>query len=83
MLVSVASSKACTVACTSRDFASMTALSLLANAYVKPVVDEDEVADRDWMQMAWLLRHELPDLFIEMLLVLRAKARAVEFTHTP
>ena len=25
---------------------------------------------------AWLLRHELPDLFIEMLLVLRAKARA-------
>jgi hypothetical protein len=39
-------------------------------------VDLDEVADQDWMQMAWTLRHELPDLFIEMLLVLRAKARA-------
>ena len=26
--------------------------------------------------MAFTLRHELPDLFIEMLLVLRAKARA-------
>ena len=28
------------------------------------------------MQLAWLLKHECPDLFIEMLLVLRAKARA-------
>jgi hypothetical protein len=50
--------------------------ALLASAYVKPRVEEDEVADQDWMQLAWLLRHELPDLFIEMLLVLRAKARA-------
>lgn len=50
--------------------------ALLASAYVKPRVEEDEVADQDWMQMAWLLRHECPDLFIEMLLVLRAKARA-------
>lgn len=50
--------------------------ALLASAYVKPRVDEDEVADQDWMQLAWLLRHECPDLFIEMLLVLRAKARA-------
>jgi len=30
------------------------------------------------MQLAWLLRYENPDLFIEMLLVLRAKARAFE-----
>lgn len=50
--------------------------ALLANAYVKPAVDEDEVADRDWMQLAWLLRHDCPDLFVEVLLVLRAKARA-------
>lgn len=49
---------------------------LLASGYVRPRVELDEVADQDWMQMAWLLRHELPDLFIEMLLVLRAKARA-------
>jgi hypothetical protein len=34
------------------------------------------VADQDWMELAWILRYELPDLFIEMLLVLRAKARA-------
>ena len=50
--------------------------ALYQSAYVRPRVDLDEVADPDWMQMAWLLRHELPDLFIEMLLVLRAKARA-------
>jgi hypothetical protein len=50
--------------------------ALLASAYVRPRVDEDEIADQDWMQLAWLLRHKCPDLFIEMLLVLRAKARA-------
>lgn len=52
--------------------------SLRANAYARPRVEQDEIADQDWMQMAWLLRYELPDLFIEMLLVLRAKARAFE-----
>ena len=50
--------------------------ALLASAYVKPRLEQDEVADQDWMQMAWLLRYECPDLFIEMLIVLRAKARA-------
>ena len=50
--------------------------ALLASAYVKPKLDEDEVADQDWMQMAWTLRYQCPDLFVEMLLVLRAKARA-------
>ncbi len=50
--------------------------ALLASAYVKPRVDQDEIADQDWMELAWLLRHKIPDLFIEMLLVLRAKARA-------
>ena len=48
---------------------------LLASGYVQPRVDLDEVADRDWMQMAWLLRYECRDLFIEMLLVLRAIER--------
>ncbi len=52
--------------------------ALLASAYVKPRVEQDEVADQDWMELAWLLRHECPDLFIEMLIVLRAKARAFE-----
>ena len=51
---------------------------LRANAYASPRLDEDEVADSDWMQLAWLLRYQNPDLFIEMLLVLRAKARAFE-----
>ncbi len=50
--------------------------ALLGSTYIKPRVEEDEVADQDWMQLAWILRYKLPDLFIEMLLVLRAKARA-------
>jgi hypothetical protein len=50
--------------------------ALFASAYAKPKLDEDEVADQDWMQMAWTLRYKCPDLFVEMLLVLRAKARA-------
>ena len=50
--------------------------ALRANAYARPRVERDEVADQDWMELAWLLRYELPDLFIEMLIVLRAKARA-------
>ncbi|WP_198970559.1 hypothetical protein [Xylophilus sp. ASV27] len=49
---------------------------LMASAYVQPRVTLDEVADGDWMQLAWLLRYECRDLFIETLLVLRAKARA-------
>ncbi len=52
--------------------------ALMASAYVKPKVEQDEVADQDWMQLAWILRYELPDLFIETLLVLRAKARAFD-----
>ena len=50
--------------------------ALLACAYVKPILQQDEVADGDWMQLAWILRYEIPDLFIEMLMVLRAKAVA-------
>jgi hypothetical protein len=51
---------------------------LYANAYAKPRMDEDEVADQDWMQLAFTLRYQCVDLFIETLLVLRAKARAFE-----
>lgn len=54
---------------------------LLAKAYEKPKLEQDEIADKDWMQLAWLLRYELPDLFIEMLLVLRAKASAFDAGH--
>ena len=52
--------------------------ALLASAYSKPVVEQDEVADQDWMELAWILRYKTPDLFIEMLLVLRAKSRAFD-----
>ena len=52
--------------------------ALLGSAYVKPRIEQDEVADHDWMELAWLLRHQCPDLFTEMLMVLRAKARAFE-----
>ena len=50
--------------------------ALLATAYAKPQLQQDEVADGDWMQLAWVLRYQVPDLFIEMLMVLRAKAAA-------
>jgi hypothetical protein len=52
--------------------------ALLASAHVRPVLHHDEVADSDWMELAWLLRYQCPDLFSEMLLVLRAKARRGE-----
>jgi hypothetical protein len=55
--------------------------ALLASAHVRPRVDQDEIADQDWMELAWLLRHQCPDLFIEMLLVLRAKARAFDLAQ--
>ncbi len=50
--------------------------ALQASAYEQPRVEQDEIADRDWMELAWILRYQSPDLFIEMLTVLRAKARA-------
>lgn len=52
--------------------------ALLSSAYVRPRLEQDEVADQDWMELAWLLRYRCPDLFIETLLVLRAKVRAFE-----
>ena len=50
--------------------------ALQASAYEPARVEQDEVSDRDWMELAWILRYQNPDLFIEMLTVLRAKARA-------
>ena len=52
--------------------------ALQAVAYERPSLERDEIADHDWMELAWLLRYELPDLFIEMLTVLRVKARAYD-----
>ena len=63
---------------TEDDGAMLTEDQLLGSAYVQPRVTQEEVADRDWMHLAWLLRYECRDLFIETLLVLRAKARAFD-----
>jgi hypothetical protein len=52
--------------------------ALLDTAYARPKLEQDEVADRDWMELAWILRYQAPELFIEMLMVLRAKAAAHE-----
>ena len=52
--------------------------TLRGATYARARIERDEVADQDWMELAWILRYELPDLFIEMLLVLRAKARAFD-----
>lgn len=54
----------------------MSKSALQATAYARPNLEQDEIADHDWMELAWLLRYQCPDLFIEMLSVLRAKARA-------
>lgn len=54
----------------------MSESELLASAYLNPRVHLDEVADQDWMELAWRMRYECPDLFTETLLVLRAQARA-------
>lgn len=60
------------------DGQSLSETALYQSAYVKPVLDHEEVADQDWMELAWLLRYQNPDFFIEMLLVMRAKLRAFE-----
>lgn len=40
------------------------------------VLSRAEVADGDWMETAWILRHELPDAFDEMVSILRDQALA-------
>lgn len=60
------------------DGAMLSEDELFATLYARPKLDLDEVADGDWMQLAWLLRYECRDLFVETLLVLRAKARAFD-----
>jgi hypothetical protein len=57
--------------------------ALLASAYASPRLELDEVADGDWMQLAWHLRYECPDLFTETLLVMRAQARALALGLDP
>lgn len=51
---------------------------LLSLADLKPRVEQSEVADQDWMELAWILRYECTDLFVEVLPLLRAQARVFD-----
>jgi len=37
----------------------------------RPKVSRSEIADRDWMETAWVLRYELPDIFEQIVITLR------------
>jgi hypothetical protein len=37
----------------------------------RPKVSRSEVADHDWMETAWVLRYELPDIFEQVVIALR------------
>ncbi|EXI78554.1 MAG: hypothetical protein AW10_02906 [Candidatus Accumulibacter appositus] len=44
----------------------------------RPFLSHSEVGDQDWMELTWLLRYEHPEIFRDVLLILRARARAEE-----
>ncbi|MEF8720347.1 MAG: hypothetical protein V5B35_06730 [Candidatus Accumulibacter necessarius] len=44
----------------------------------RPFLNHSEVNDHDWMELAWTLRYQHPEIFREVLLILRARARAEE-----
>ena len=44
----------------------------------RPFLNYSEVDDHDWMELAWTLRYQHPEIFREVLLILRARARAEE-----
>ena len=41
-------------------------------------VDQEEIADHDWMEFTWLLRTHCPDILIEVMVILRARVKAFE-----
>ncbi|MEF8753608.1 MAG: hypothetical protein V5B60_06640 [Accumulibacter sp.] len=43
-----------------------------------PFLSHSEVNDHDWMELAWTLRYQQPEVFREVLLILRARARTEE-----
>ena len=52
--------------------------ALIAAAYAKPRVERDEARDGDWMELTWTLHHAHPDLFIEVLTILRTRFHAFQ-----
>ena len=51
---------------------------LVAQMYNESKVDQDEIADHDWMEFTWLLRAHCPDILIEVMVILRARVKAFE-----
>jgi hypothetical protein len=44
----------------------------------RPFLSHSEVSDQDWMQLTWTLRYQHPEIFRDVLLILRARARNEE-----
>jgi hypothetical protein len=53
-------------------------LDALSDTAEHPFLSHSEVNDHDWMELAWTLRYQQPEIFREVLLILRARARAEE-----
>jgi len=50
----------------------------------RPKQSRAEVADHDWMETAWILRHELTDTFEQLIITIRDRiARHMEAIHEP
>lgn len=50
----------------------------------RPKQSRAEVADHDWMETAWVLRHELTDTFEQLIITIRDRiARHMEAAHAP
>lgn len=41
----------------------------------RPKVARADIADHDWAETAWVLRHELPDIFEQLIILLRDRMR--------
>ncbi|HNC51856.1 MAG TPA: hypothetical protein PLO14_06405 [Accumulibacter sp.] len=44
----------------------------------RAILSHSEVNDHDWMELAWTLRYHSPEIFRDVLLILRARAQAGE-----
>lgn len=50
----------------------------------RPKQSRAEIADHDWMETAWVLRHELTDTFEQVIITIRDRiARYMEASHAP
>ncbi len=53
----------------------------------RPKVSRSEISDRDWVETAWVLRYELPDIFEQIVIILRdrllQRIEALENTVIP